>query len=71
MRKVIQKIKIEKNVNDIFALPCVVGVRKQKLPGKMIVFFSPTCSGYEEKEAFSGESLVEYDDGKWDVVYGE
>lgn len=67
--KIVKKIKIEKNLSDIFNLPCVVGIRKQKIPTKVIVFFSPTCNGCEERDAFSGESLVQYDNGQWDVCY--
>ena len=71
--ELVQCIKIEgKNVNDIFRLPCVLGVRKDGYRGFVVILFGDTRNKYvrwgEDNIARIGDWLCEGDRGVWHVL---
>lgn len=70
-----QRITITgKNINDIFNLPCVYRIDKD--PDGILAWCRPTMmiDRHPEREsgmymlAQVGDTLVEYDNGKWEVI---
>ena len=68
IRKEIRRIKFTgKNLNDVFALPCVEKIEKcANLP--MLVLNRSMVSN-DSRAALVGDELVEYSDGKWEIQY--
>ena len=66
--KIIRQIEFTgKNLNDIFNLPCVQSILKSTYDLEPIVMlwedYTLDCS--YDKEVCIGDTLVEYDNGKW------
>ena len=68
MRKEIRRIKFTgKNLNDVFALPCVRKIIKL-INQPQLVIYSDFLSGNPLMDvAKPGDELVEYSDGKWEI----
>lgn len=68
--KIIRQIEFTgKNLNDIFNLPCVQSIRKSTYDLEPIVVLWESYMRIRDiNEAFIGYTLVEYDDGKWDII---
>ena len=57
-----------KNLNDIFNLPCVQSIRKSTYDLEPIVkLWESYMRSRDYNEALIGDTLVEYDDGKWAI----
>ena len=58
-----------KNLNDVFALPCVLSVTKTNTNRgeEPILVLRNECARFSNM-VYVGETLVEYDDGTWDIV---
>lgn len=70
MRKEIRRIKFTgKNLNDVFALPCVEKIEKCGDRPKLIMNRSMVNNVFNV--ALVGDELVEFSDGKWDIQYGD
>lgn len=54
-----------KNLNDVFSLPCVNCIIK--LDEKPVVVLSPVFPPERQRFCEIGDTLVEYDNGCWDV----
>ncbi len=69
MNKIVRKIEFTgKNLNDVFKLPCVKSILK--VEGEpMLALYTRMCE--TTYLASPGDTLVEYDDGKWCVENGE
>lgn len=58
-----------KNLNDIFNLPCVQSIRKSTYDLEPIVKLWESYMRIRDfSEALIGDTLVEYDDGKWGII---
>lgn len=58
-----------KNLNDIFNLPCVHLIQKNlySLEPEVVLWESYTRSRAYSQKCLIGDTLVEYDDGKWAI----
>ena len=65
-----QSIKIEfKCLEDLFRLPCVIGLKKfQNADGGIVVELLPHMMANNDTHAYRGQWLCERYDGKWFVV---
>lgn len=69
IRKEIRRIKFTgKNLNDVFALPCVEKIMKCGNRPKLIMNRSKVSNVFNV--ALVGDELVEYSDGIWEIQYG-
>ena len=69
IRKEIRRIKFTgKNLNDVFALPCVEKIMKCGNRPKLIMDRNMVSNVFNV--ALVGDDLVEYSDGKWEIQYG-
>jgi hypothetical protein len=68
--KIIRQIEFTgKNLNDIFNLKCVQSIRKSTYDLEPIVkLWESYMQSRDYNEALIGDTLVEYDDGKWDII---
>ncbi len=65
--KEVRRIKFTgKNLNDVFALPCVVMIKKVSLSPLLVCRESMTVTN--RYMALPGDDIVEYDDGLWEIV---
>ena len=68
IRKEIRRIKFTgKNLNDVFALPCVEKIEKCGNRPKLIMNRSMVNNVFNV--VLVGDELVEYSDGKWEIQY--
>ena len=58
-----------KNLNDVFFLPCVVGVMKMDSDEPYLILRDGMSDG--SHYAVIGDWMVEEDDGKWHVEKGD
>ena len=67
--KIIRKIQFTgKNLNDVFALPCVLSITKTETNrGDETILILKNEFARFSNMVYVGETLVEYDDGTWDV----
>ena len=68
--KIIRQIEFTgKNLNDVFNLPCVQSIRKSTYDLKPIVkLWESYMRSYDySEEVCIGDTLLEYDDGKWAI----
>ena len=64
--RIIRKIQFTgKNLNDVFALPCVYALLKQT-HGELWLMLRVDMT-HDNYIARIGHTLVEYDDGTWDI----
>ncbi len=73
-RGYIQSIKIEfKSLEDLFNLPCVLGLKKlSSAKGGIVVLLSPSLMADKMfTKAYKGQWLSENLDGKWHVTDSE
>lgn len=73
MDRLVHCVKIEgKNVNDIFRLPCVFGVRKDSCDDFVVMLFGDTrnmnVQWGSENVAHIGDWLCEDENGTWYVL---
>jgi len=64
-----QEIKVSgKNLNDLFALPCVKAILKceDELDGNVLIVAEDSKNGF--LYAIEGDKFVEDDDGHWKVT---
>ena len=59
-----------KNLNDVFNLPCVKSIRKSTYDLKpIVVLWESYKYSYDSfDEVYIGDILVEYENGKWDII---
>jgi hypothetical protein len=68
--KEVRRVKFTgKNLNDVFALPCVRKIIKivdkpQLIIDQFMLVGNPLLMGV----AYIGDELVEYDNGQWEIV---
>ena len=67
--KIIRKIQFTgNNLNDVFALPCVLSITKTATnDGEETILVLKNEFARFSNMVFVGETLVEYDDGTWDI----
>ena len=64
--KEVQRVKFTgKNLNDVFALPCVRKVLK--IDDKPLIVINPFMM-VDNPLVRIGDELVEYDNGQWEIV---
>lgn len=69
MRHFIENIKVDGNVGDIFALPCINAVHKvEGAPVYELGYVTDVDSGQLTKHARPGDWLCRDDNGKWYLV---
>ena len=68
MKKVREIEFTGKNLNDVFALPCVVSIVKVEDQPMLILNQRRTIGDYL---ADPGDTLVEYENGKWWIKKGK
>ena len=62
--KEVRRIKFTgKNLNDVFALPCVSKIVKKKGQPRLVIDETTVID-----IASIGDDLVEYDNGEWDII---
>lgn len=68
--KVIRKIQFTgKNLNDVFALPCVLSITKiVSIRHEETILVLRNEFAKSRNIVNIGETLIEYDDGTWEIV---
>lgn len=70
IRKEIRRIKFTgKNLNDVFALPCVEKIIKRINQPQLVIYPYILSGSPFMNVACPGDELVEYSDGKWEISY--
>ena len=68
--KEVRRIKFTgKNLNDVFALPCVYKIMKVADRPKLFLLSNMLLAQHLPNEVRPGDSIVEYDDGLWQIDY--
>lgn len=68
--KEVRRIKFTgKNLNDVFALPCVYMIMKVADRPKLFLLPNMLAVPHLPNEVRPGDSIVEYDNGLWQIVY--
>ena len=57
-----------KNLNDMFTLPCVVGIKKVLSNPLLDIDPGLLVCPSSARLVRSGDELVEYEDGKWEII---
>jgi len=66
--KEVRRIKFTgKNLNDVFALPCVMMIRKASLSPLLVCHQSKMVT--DRYMALPGDDIVEYSDGMWGIYH--
>lgn len=60
-----------KNLNDVFALPCVRKIIKIVNRPQLVIDSFMLVGNPLINVAFPGDELVEYENGKWEIVINE
>lgn len=67
--KEVRRIKFTgKNLNDVFTLPCVLGINKVLSHPVLIINPIMLVCPSSARLVRSGNELVEYEDGKWEII---
>jgi hypothetical protein len=67
--KEVRRIKFTgKNLNDVFALPCVTKIVKKKGQPRLVIDSDKIVNYPMLNIASIGDDLVEYDNGEWDII---
>ena len=68
--KEVRRIKFTgKNLNDVFALPCVYMIMKVADRPKLFLLPNMLAVPHLPNVVRPGDSIVEYDNGLWQIVY--
>lgn len=76
MKRIVQAIQVDnKNIADIFKLPCVFEIEKNRRKGKVVIwiylhYLTKDPITYREHcfLAYPSDWLCQYDDGSWEVL---
>jgi hypothetical protein len=70
--KELRRIKFTgKNLNDVFALPCVKKIVKIINEPQLIIYYFMLADKSKTEVVRIGDELVEYEDGRWEIVHPE
>jgi hypothetical protein len=70
--KELRRIKFTgKNLNDVFALPCVDKIVKIINRPQLIIYYFMLADKSKTEVVRIGDELVEYEDGRWEIVHPE
>ena len=70
--KEVRRIKFTgKNLNDVFALPCVKKIVKIINEPQLIIYYFMLADKSKTEVVRIGDELVEYEDGRWEIVHPE
>jgi hypothetical protein len=70
--KEVRRIKFTgKNLNDVFALPCVKKIVKIANEPQLIIYYFMLADKSKTEVVRIGDELVEYEDGRWEIVHPE
>ena len=68
--KEVRRIKFTgKNLNDVFALPCVYKIMKVADRPKLFLLSNMLVAQHLPNVVRPGDSIVEYDNGLWQIDY--
>lgn len=78
MKRIVQAIQVDdKNIADIFKLPCVSGIVKDRENGLVIWIYlrhlteDPITYREHRFLAYPSDWLCQYDDGSWEVLFND
>lgn len=67
--KEVRRVKFTgKNLNDVFALPCVIRIIKVVNKPQLIIDPFMMVESFRMPLVLIGDELVEYDNGQWEIV---
>lgn len=67
--KEVRRVKFTgKNLNDVFALPCVRKIIKMANKPQLVIDPFMMVGAFPMPLASIGDELVEYDNGQWEIV---
>lgn len=67
--KEVRRVKFTgKNLNDVFALPCVIRIIKVVNKPQLVINPFMMVKSFQMPLACIGDELVEYDNGQWEIV---
>ena len=70
--KEVRRIKFTgKNLNNVFALPCVKKIVKIINEPQLIIYYFMLADKSKTEVVRIGDELVEYEDGRWEIVHPE
>lgn len=68
VKTIVERIKLENNVGDIFRLPCVSYICKTNDGKSFKIFATSPSNQLVDIIAHEGDTLIHYDDDTWDVM---
>lgn len=67
--KEVRRVKFTgKNLNDVFALPCVIRIIKVVNKPQLVIDPFMMVESFRMPLVLIGDELVEYDNGEWEIV---
>lgn len=71
VRTIVERIKVENNIADLFHLPCVFEIMKMDAEKYIVILNANSLAECaKDSRAFDGDWLIRYDDNTWDILKG-